>query len=149
MDAYKRRVEELAELMSEFGLSEAELEGEGWKISLRKTKPAAQVVTMAAIDAGAPVAESVTFEEEVPAVSAPPGIPVTSPMTGIYYSAPSPSSPPFVKEGDTVSAGQVVGLIEAMKVFNEITATMSGTVVKIAAESGQLVNPGDPLLYVR
>ena len=69
-------------------------------------------------------------------------------MTGIYYSAPSPGSPPFVKEGDSVSAGQVIGLIEAMKVFNEIPAPTSGVVSKIVAESGQLVNFGDPLLYL-
>lgn len=69
-------------------------------------------------------------------------------MTGIYYGSPSPSSPPYVKEGDNVTAGQVVGLIEAMKVFNEIHATVSGTVKKVVAESGAIVNPGDPLIYI-
>jgi acetyl-CoA carboxylase biotin carboxyl carrier protein len=69
-------------------------------------------------------------------------------MTGIYYSSSSPTAPPFVKEGEPVSAGQVVGLIEAMKVFNEIVAPTSGRVLKIVAESGQLVNPGDALLYI-
>ena len=69
-------------------------------------------------------------------------------MTGIYYSAPSPSSPPYLQEGDTVTAGQVIGLIEAMKVFNEIPAPTSGVVVKVTVESGQLVNLGDPLMYL-
>jgi len=69
-------------------------------------------------------------------------------MNGIYYISPSPSAPEFVKEGDTISAGQVVGLIEAMKVFNEIPATVSGTVSKILVESGQVVQPGDVLMYV-
>lgn len=69
-------------------------------------------------------------------------------MNGIYYGAPSPSSPPFVRVGETVSAGQVVGLIEAMKVFNEIVSPVSGTVDRIVAESGQLVEPGAPLLYI-
>jgi acetyl-CoA carboxylase biotin carboxyl carrier protein len=73
---------------------------------------------------------------------------VSSPMTGIYYSAPSPNAPEFVKEGDSVTAGQVVGLIEAMKVFNEITATTSGKVLKLVAANGALVQPGDPLLYI-
>ncbi len=75
-------------------------------------------------------------------------MPVNSPMTGIYYTAPSPSAPPFVKEGDTVTADQVVGLIEAMKVFNEIVAPISGTVLKLTAKNGDIVNPGEPLLYI-
>ena len=69
-------------------------------------------------------------------------------MMGINSNSPSPASAPFVKEGDSVTVGQVVGLIEAMKVFNEITATTSGVVKKVQAESGQLVQPGDVLLYV-
>lgn len=69
-------------------------------------------------------------------------------MMGIYYSASSPGAPPFVKEGDMVQAGQVVGLIEAMKVYNEIVSSVSGTVKKIAAQNGALVQPGEPLLYI-
>lgn len=69
-------------------------------------------------------------------------------MTGLYYSSPSPGAAPFVAEGDTVSAGQIVGLIEAMKVFNEIVSPVSGTVLSIVANNGQLVQPGEPLLYV-
>jgi acetyl-CoA carboxylase biotin carboxyl carrier protein len=78
----------------------------------------------------------------------PKGTPITSPMTGIFYSSPSPGAPAYCKEGETVNAGQVVGLIEAMKVFNEITAPMSGTVIAIKAENSQLVQPGDPLIYI-
>ena len=69
-------------------------------------------------------------------------------MTGIYYAGSNPSSPPFAKEGDTVTAGQVIGLIEAMKVFNEIPSPVSGTVLEVVAQSGQLVNPGDILMYI-
>ena len=69
-------------------------------------------------------------------------------MTGIYYSAPNPGAAPFVKEGDHVTAGQVVGLIEAMKVFNEITSTISGVVTRMEAQDGRLVQPGEPLLYI-
>lgn len=69
-------------------------------------------------------------------------------MMGIFYTAPSPGSPPFAKEGDLVQVGQVVGLIEAMKVFNEITAPVSGTVQNVVAKSGELVQAGDPLLFI-
>jgi acetyl-CoA carboxylase biotin carboxyl carrier protein len=69
-------------------------------------------------------------------------------MNGIFYASPSPASPQFVKEGETIQAGQVVGLIEAMKVFNEIPSTVSGVVLKLVAETGAVVQPGDVLLYV-
>lgn len=92
------------------------------------------------------------FEPTLPSAPAapdkPPGTPVNSPMNGIYYATPSPNTPPFVREGDTVNAGQVIGLIEAMKVFNEITAPLSGTIKKILVESGQLVQPGEPLMMI-
>ena len=69
-------------------------------------------------------------------------------MNGIFYSSPSPTAPPFVRVGEHVVAGQVVALIEAMKVFNEITASTSGEISKIVAEQGQVVQPGDPLVYI-
>ena len=145
----RKRADQLAELMAEFNLSEARLEGDDWRLAFRK-KPkvrslAAHVPVTSAVDE-VPV---VSFEpESAPVEQAPAGIPVSSPMTGIFYGAPSPSAPPFVKEGDTVNAGAVVGLIEAMKVFNEIVAPQSGIVRKIVAKSGEVVNPGEPLLYI-
>jgi acetyl-CoA carboxylase biotin carboxyl carrier protein len=69
-------------------------------------------------------------------------------MAGIFYGAPSPGSPPFVQEGDTVAAGQIIGLIEAMKVFNEIPSPVSGTVKRLVAENGAVVGVGDALLLI-
>jgi acetyl-CoA carboxylase biotin carboxyl carrier protein len=69
-------------------------------------------------------------------------------MGGIFYAAPSPGAPPFVKVGDEVTQGQIVGLIEAMKVFNEIPASTSGTVIELVAEPGQVVQIGETLLLV-
>lgn len=140
---------QLAELMDEFRLEEAKLEGDGWKVAFRKNRQQKAAPMMMA--AGAmPESPSVQEEDEPsPVVAGPVGMAVSSPMTGIFYSSPSPNAPAFVKEGEPVSAGDVVGLIEAMKVFNEIHAPTSGVVDRIAAANGQLVNPGEPLIYIR
>ncbi len=146
----KEHLDEVAKLIGEYKLSEASLETEDFKIVLRRQKP--QIVAAAA--AAPMVIEQAVSEAEDDATPAPiavpvqSGTPISSPMMGIFYSSSGPSSPAYVKEGDTVSAGQVIGLIEAMKVFNEIHATMSGTVKRIAVENAQLVNPGDPLMYI-
>ncbi len=145
----KVRIDELAELMDEFKLSEAELTTDGFSIAFKKRAKAVPVQTIAVGSATDIAVEELEEEEdEAPVSNVPTGTPITSPMTGIYYSAPSPSSPVFVKEGDEVTTGQVIGLIEAMKVFNEVPSPTSGKVTKIVVESGQLVNLGDPLMYV-
>ena len=135
--------------MEEFRLGEAKIETEGFTIGFRR-RPAARTVTLEATSAGEDHGHaSDPYEPEAAAEpEAIKGIPITSPMNGIFSASPSPSSPAFVKEGETISAGQVVGLIEAMKVFNEIPSTVSGTVIKLVAETGAMVQPGDVLLYV-
>jgi len=141
-------MDELAKLITEYKLSEATIEADSFKMSMRKSAPKMVAMTTQSMAVGH--AEE-SQGETAPAVEVAPvqqGTPISSPMTGIYYGSSSPSSPPFVNEGDTVTAGQVVGLIEAMKVFNEIHSTVSGIVKKLCAESGQIVNPGDPLLYI-
>jgi acetyl-CoA carboxylase biotin carboxyl carrier protein len=75
-------------------------------------------------------------------------IPIVAPLTGVYYSSASPSTPAFVNIGDAIHVGQVVALIEAMKVFNEINAEISGRVVAIVPTSGEVVQKGDVLLRV-
>ncbi|MBX3119458.1 MAG: hypothetical protein KF784_10355 [Fimbriimonadaceae bacterium] len=151
MSDINTRVDELAEIMSEFNLSEAELKGNDWRVALRKNRPAPTAAPAVLHDGHADMdgmaSETVT-PEPAPAAEKPVGMPINSPMNGIFYAAPSPTAAPFVNEGDVVEAGQVVALIEAMKVFNEIVAPMAGTVQKIAAKSGDIVNQGDPLLYV-
>ena len=71
---------------------------------------------------------------------------VNAPLTGIFYSSASPQSGPFVQEGSTVAVGDVIGLIEAMKLFNEIKSTAAGRVKRIVAENGKLVRAHAPLL---
>jgi len=73
---------------------------------------------------------------------------VSAPLTGVWYSAPSPGARPYVADGDEVTSGQVLGLIEAMKLFNEIKSDTSGTVTRILVETGTLVKRRQPLLEV-
>lgn len=74
---------------------------------------------------------------------------ITSPMVGTFYRSPSPEAPPFINVGDTVSAGKVVCIIEAMKLFNEIESEVSGKIVKILAENGKPVEYGQKLFLVK
>ena len=130
MSDLKERIDELAQLMDEFGLEQSKLSGEGWSVEFSRNAPARGVAMVASNDAVEEDESYVMVEAQAPAVNN--GTPINSPMTGIYYSAPNPGAAPFVKEGDHVTAGQVVGLIEAMKVFNEIKAETSGTVTHIS-----------------
>ncbi|GAX77685.1 hypothetical protein CEUSTIGMA_g5128.t1 [Chlamydomonas eustigma] len=77
------------------------------------------------------------------------GIEIGSPMSGTFYAAAAPGEPNFVKLGDRVKKGQTVGIIEAMKLMNEIEAEVSGEVVKIMVENGKPVTPGQPLMIIR
>jgi acetyl-CoA carboxylase biotin carboxyl carrier protein len=94
-----------------------------------------------ALSAPAGAAESAPEEEGL--------IPVAAPLSGMYYAGPSPADPPYVQEGDAVEEGQVVGLVEAMKVFNEIHAETAGTVAKLLVASGALVHAKQPILLIR
>jgi acetyl-CoA carboxylase biotin carboxyl carrier protein len=143
----KQRITDLAAMMDEFRLAEAELESDGQRVAFRRRSAAPVAGPLQSADS-APAGEDHFFSDPEPVPVQQKGTPVSSPMTGIFYNAPSPNAPLFVKEGEPVTAGTVVGLIEAMKVFNEIVAPTSGTVLSIVAESGQLVQPGDPLLYI-
>ena len=78
-----------------------------------------------------------------------PGKTITSPLVGVFYTAPSEDAEPFVKAGDSVKKGQVVGIVEAMKMMNEITADFDGIVTEIAPKDGDLVEYGAPLCYLK
>ena len=77
------------------------------------------------------------------------GAPLAAPLTGVFYRAATPGAPPFVSVGDTVAAGAVVGLIETMKIFNEVLAERAGRITAILVESGQLVHAGDALMTIQ
>jgi acetyl-CoA carboxylase biotin carboxyl carrier protein len=85
-----------------------------------------------------------------PTAAAPdPGIAIVAPLTGVFYSSPSPTSASFVQVGDPVNVGQVVCILEAMKVFNEIKSEVSGIVAALVPKNGQLVQKGDALIRVK
>jgi acetyl-CoA carboxylase biotin carboxyl carrier protein len=111
--------------------------------------PAASAAPAAVVPAGPPPPASASGPEGTPSQATPIGRPsVKAPLTGIWYAAPSPGSAPFVTVGQEIVAGQVIGLIEAMKLFNEIKSDLSGRVVRVAAENGQLVKAKQPLIEV-
>ncbi len=100
-------------------------------------------------DAGAPTAAPAAVPAAVPPPVPPPsGTPVTSPLAGTYYGSPRPGSEPFVRVGVQVSSGDPIGLVEAMKVFNEITTDHAGEVVAVLVENGDTIAAGQPLIIV-
>ena len=108
--------------------------------------PAAAAPVAQATPAAAPPGPTAAGPSVVTAASARSTDAITAPLTGIFYRSPSPQAPPFVQVGSVVAAGDVIGLIEAMKLFNEIRSTKNGTVRSIIADSGQLVRAHQPLI---
>lgn len=140
-------IEKLANILADTGLTEISLEDGEQAITLRKDV----IVTSApqAVVSAAPVAAPAS----APAVSADSapvkkGTPITSPMVGTFYKSPSPDAEPFVTVGKSVSQGDVVCIVEAMKMMNEIESEVSGKVVEICVEDGQPVEFGQVLMYV-
>jgi acetyl-CoA carboxylase biotin carboxyl carrier protein len=134
------RVEDLIDILEGSSIGELELTEGGTEIIIRR-KPSMVLTTVPTQHAAAQAGTG-------PAARVDRSVPIVTPLTGVYYSAASPTSPPFVNVGDTVHAGQVVALIEAMKVFNEITADISGRVVELPAKNGEVVQKGDALLRI-
>ena len=135
-------------------MTELEVEVGGTALILRKPAAIAQPVAVGAgVDASpagaGPVpasAPSAPVAGEPGAVASRPSI--KAPLTGIWYGSPAPGSAPFVEVGREVAVGQVVGLIEAMKLFNEIKSELAGRVVRVVPESGTLVKAKQPLIEV-
>jgi acetyl-CoA carboxylase biotin carboxyl carrier protein len=145
-------VDALAPAFASSGLDEMEVEvGD---LSVRLARPRATVMATAqavAAPAAGQAAASVQQAEPAQATSETEASGmgfVTAPLTGIWYSAPSPGARPYMQEGDEVAVGQVVGLIEAMKLFNEIKSDVAGTVTRMLVETGTLVKRQQPLVEV-
>ena len=147
-----RKVKKLIELLEESDVAEIEIhEGEE---SVRISRASTAVVApMAAPVAAAPVAAPApaAAPAAAPSAAAEPevqGHAVRSPMVGTFYASPSPDASAFVKEGDTVSAGQTLCIIEAMKILNQIESDKAGKITKILVENGQPVEFDQPLFII-
>ena len=142
-------IDRLGSLLERSDLVELEVESGGTGIVLRKPSALAPGAAPAPASADAPAggagASAVDPVEPAPAATTKT---VKAPLTGIFYAASSPGSPPYVSVGQHVVAGQVIGLIEAMKLFNEIKSDLSGRVVRVVAETGKLVKAKQPLIEV-
>lgn len=142
-----KRVEELIQALEGSTIGELELTEAGTEIIIRR-RPDMMISALSQELSLTQAGTLVTTGKGVQQVQEDPRLPVLTPMTGVYYSAPSPTSPPFVHPGDIVHVGQVVALIEAMKVFNEIQSEVAGRVVEIVATNGDVVHKGDALIRV-
>ncbi|MFP7493675.1 acetyl-CoA carboxylase biotin carboxyl carrier protein [Terribacillus saccharophilus] len=150
-------LKELITLIDQSSIDEFDYETEGEKISLRKKNEVVQIAAAPAPAqpaAIAPQAQAAAAQTE-PAAQAPEAsaknydYEITSLMVGTFYSKPNPDSDNFVSVGDRVDKDTVVCIVEAMKLFNEITADVSGEIVEVLVENGELVEYGQPLFRVK
>jgi acetyl-CoA carboxylase biotin carboxyl carrier protein len=149
-------LKEILRILEEQDITEFELEQDGVKLRVCRSSTAAGGAAGLAVPRLAPAAAVPSAPAAVPASPSPAapepaanGTLVKSPIVGTFYRAPDPNSPPFVNVGDRIKVGQVLCIIEAMKLMNEIEAEVAGEVVKIHPENGQPVQYGDPLFTVR
>ena len=136
----------LAGVLGELGLSEVEIESGDVRVRVQRA-PA----PVAAAPAAAPAAGPATTAAEHPLVADVVGLALVTleaPMVGTFYRAPSPTADPFVNEGDVVKESQVLCIIEAMKLMNEIESKVGGRIAKILVENGQAVEYGQPLFLI-
>jgi len=148
-------VDRLGVLLDRSDLSELAVAAGGTRLVLRKPIAIAPPPSASAAPAGAGTATqapggdgTVPASAQTPAPAAPARPAVTAPLTGVWYGSPAPGSAPFVAVGREVAVGQVIGLIEAMKLFNEIKSDLAGRVVRVVPENGALVKAKQPLIEV-
>lgn len=147
-------IQELIRLFEETGLSEIEIEENGRRVRLAKQIPVETLTAPARPASGPSPAGRATPggaapDPETEALLAEGLATIDSPMVGTFYASSSPTDPPFVQAGDTVDVDQVVCIVEAMKIMNEVTAKMPAIVERVLVRNGAPVEYGQPLLAVR
>jgi acetyl-CoA carboxylase biotin carboxyl carrier protein len=152
------KLRQLISLVERNSLEELVFEEEGVEVVIKAEKRVAQPWPALAPPTALPV-ENPTPVPLAPASPTLPALPVSraekdsllpivAPLVGVFYRSPAPDDPPFVEEGDWIEVGQVVGTIEAMKIFNDLHAEVSGRVVRILVENEQLVTQGETLMLL-
>jgi len=150
-----QEIRKIVELMNEHGLTHFDLTKKDFHLKLKKGADVDDLrgllAALPTAAAPAPVAAAASAPAAGSSAAAPAaeGTEITSPMVGTFYRKPAPDAPNFVDVGSTVSVGQTVCIIEAMKVMNEIKAEKSGTICEIIAEDGTAVQFGDPLFRIK
>ncbi len=137
-------VQELLARLDASDVRELEVTRGAIRVRVAKDAPARAAAPVAATKPAAQAPNGPTVVSAEPEAKTADAI--VAPLTGIFYRSPSPQAPSFVQIGSKVAAGDVIGLIEAMKLFNEIRSTLSGTVRRIVADNGQLVRARQPLI---
>ncbi len=143
----QEKLKAIAELMKETGLTKIKLKNDdGGVASEIELERGAVIASAAPASAGQPAASAGQTEQKAETVD---GTPVTAPMVGVFYAAPSPEEEPYVKVGDRVKKGDTLCIIEAMKLMNEITAEQDGEIAAICVEDGNLVEYGQKLFVMK
>ncbi len=142
-------IKELIQALEQSTLTSLEVSQGSDSVRLEKNYAAAvgQTAPISTPASAAPAVETATPAEPTPAPQ-PKGSAVTSPLVGVFYAAASPEDAPFVTVGSSVKKGDVLCIVEAMKLMNEITAEKDGVVTQICVENGQVVEYGQPLFYL-
>jgi len=143
-----KELKEMIALMNENGLTEIEIEREGQRIRLKKGFSGTPEVTQEKIFVQPPQATAAAVPVKEPEAVKSNLIEIKAPMVGTFYRAPAPEAPPFVEKGGTIEPGQVVCIIEAMKLMNEIKSEVKGRIVDILVENAQPVEFGHVLFVI-
>jgi len=148
-----KEIKEIINLMNENSLTEFELEREGLRIRLRKgaggaVEGALEKIIVTTPTLPAPQETTPQIPQEVPKEGVGRAVEIKAPIVGTFYRAPSPDSPPFVEVGSAIEPGQVVCIIEAMKLMNEIKSEVGGKIVEALIENGDPVEFGTVLFLV-
>lgn len=148
----KNEIQELIELLQGTDVSEIEIENEGRRVRIRRglTPDVQDIIVQSARQAPAAGAPAEAGSKTAPGEGETDSsmVTVTSPIVGTFYRSPSPELPPYVDMGSDVAKGQVLCIIEAMKLMNEIESETDGNIVRILAENGQAVEYGQPLFII-
>jgi len=149
VSSWIERIEDLINMLEGSTIGELELTEAGTEIIIRRQPRMVMVSAPAQLSNTGHGGMQLPPGAPAHAAKTDTSVTIIAPLTGVYYIAPSPSSPPFVSVGDTVHIGQVIALVEAMKVFNEIQAEVSGRVSALVATNGQVVQKGDALIRIQ